>query len=273
MLKKIILTMSLLPSLVFANETFVPSVEFKKTIATYLTPSFVKTATYFKAELGFIGVGVVTNQYKKMVFYTDETASFLINGNLINTSSGEQLTAKYNSEIALDLSDIANEFEGAKGFVQGQGENTVYVVVDANCGYCHKTYQSFQAQLAKSNKNLKIKWVPVGFLGEDSLNKGNIMASATDNDEGLALMKDFMSRSSAKPNSAVTAEGQAMLSNNALIMQKYGYNGVPLVVSKVDGEWFLFNGLPRPNYFAKLSETIERADVAKNNIPETTLVN
>lgn len=273
MFKKIILALSLLPALVSANEAFEPSDEFKKTIETYLTPSFVKTATYFKADLGFVGVGVVTNQYKKMVFYTDESASFLINGNLIDTSSGEQLTAKYNSEIELDLSDIAGEFEGAKGFTQGEGENTVYVVVDANCGYCHKTYQSFQEQLAKSNKNLKIKWVPVGFLGEDSLNKGNIIASASNNEDGLALMEDFMSRKPAKPNSPVTAEGQANLTDNALIMQKYGYNGVPLVVSKVDGEWFIFNGLPRPNYFAKLSETLKTSEVASNVSAEATAVN
>lgn len=273
MLKKILLTLSLLPGLAAANTAFEPSEEFKKTIETYLTPSFVKTATYFKADLGFIGVGVVTNQYKKMVFYTDESASFLINGNLIDTKSGEQLTPKYNSKIKLDLNDMAAEFEDAKGFTQGEGDNTVYVVVDANCGYCHKTYEKFQEQLAKSNKNLKIKWVPVGFLGEDSRNKGNIVASATDNDIGLSLIHDFMSRKPARTDSAVTAEGQAMLTNNGLIMQKYGYNGVPLVVSKVDNEWFIFNGLPRANYFANLSESLKTAEVAQNTTEDNSLVN
>lgn len=273
MLKKIILTLCLFPTVVFANETFVPSDEFKETIETYLTPSFVNTVSYFKADLGFVGVGVVTNQYKKMVFYTDEKASFLINGDLINTTSGEQLSAKYSNQIKLDLNDIANEFDSAKGFTQGEGENIVYVVVDANCGYCHKTYEAFQAQLAKSSQNLKIKWVPVGFLGEDSLNKGNIMASANSNEEGLSLLSDFMSRKSAKANNAVTAEGQALLSNNALIMKKYGYNGVPLVVSKLDGEWSISNGLPRPYYFSKLSTATETANVVKNIVTQKVLEN
>jgi protein-disulfide isomerase len=273
MLKKTLLALTLIPSLVLANEAYEPTESFKKTIETYLTPTFVKSISYFETDLDFIGVGVVTQQYKKMVFYTDDKASFLINGNLINTKSGEQLTAKYNEQIEIDLTDIAGDFEAAAGFTQGEGDNTVYVVVDTNCGYCHQAYKSFQQRLAKSNKNLKIKWVPVGFLGQDSSNKGNILASAQSNEEGLALLDDYMNRKPAKRTSSVTAKGQDDLIQNGLIMKKYGYGGVPLVISHVDDEWFIFNGNPRANYFAKLDESLKAKKVATTDTPKKEMAN
>lgn len=265
MLKFYISLLMMISIFTHASESFIPDESFKKKVELLLPQSHVKAFSYSKTKFGFITIGVVTQQFKKEVYYTDIDASFLMRGLLVDTESGEMLSQRHTNEIELDLTDMANDWESAKGVSQGQGDDVIYVLVDANCGYCHKTYTDMQAALKSSSNNVRVKWIPLAMLGNDSFEKAHVLTSQNDDIESLELLDQFMKRQGDVSQMPVTPVGKEALHNNQLLSKKYGFNGVPIVISRINDNWELHNGYPGPKFF----EQLKSENVASIMVKET----
>jgi len=232
-----VLAISLLSFTSMAVEFFEPKPEFK-TKVDKLVASNAKSIKYFKADHGLTGIGIVTPQYRKMVFYTNDNADYIISGVLIDTESVENLTNKYSADLEVDLTDIRKDLSSLNGITQGEGQDEIYAVVDVNCGYCHKLWAQIQSIYNDNpGANLKVHWIPVGFLGADSLSKAQSIASETDNKSAFNMLKSGMARQPINISPELKLVGQERLKVNDGFMRKHRFGGVPLVVSKIDGRW------------------------------------
>ncbi|HWI83288.1 thioredoxin fold domain-containing protein [Ramlibacter sp.] len=118
----------------------------------------------------------------------------------------------------------------AKGFVVGSpmATRTVYVFFDPQCPHCAVLWQA--AKPLKSQA--KFVWIPVGFIGETSVNQGATILAAKD---PIAKMEENEASVLAKTG-GISAEGvtdelkQAVKKNTALLT-RFGFESVPTFVA------------------------------------------
>jgi hypothetical protein len=235
-----------------ALEEFTPDKSIESKV-TKLLGSNARSTTFFNAEHGLTGIGVVGQDFRKMVFYTNENADFLISGVMIDTKTNENLSNKYSMDLKLDLGDIPKQLEALSGVVQGDGDNEVYAIIDLNCGYCHKTWEQMQQVYSKfDNPNLKVTWIPVGFLGSDSIAKAHAIAGSDDTLQAFEKLQAGMQRKTVDASLAEKEAGRKRVSINGDFMKSLNFGGVPVVIAKVDGEWDIHSGMPPPAFFQSL---------------------
>lgn len=68
---------------------------------------------------------------------------------------------------APEILNILDEMSGYKEDPSVSAANTVYIIYDPRCPYCHTLYQKLQATDLKS-KSITIKWMPTVALGADA---------------------------------------------------------------------------------------------------------
>jgi len=146
------------------------------------------------------------------VFYSDDKATYLIFGNLLETRTGKNLTAERQfSSLPLDL---------AMKQVRGSGKNIMVTFEDPNCGYCKK--------LAKDILTLKDVTVytflyPV--LGDDSYDKSVAIWCAPDKSKAWT---DWMNYGKAPPAKAAKCD-TAGLEKSAQLGRRLRINGTPAI--------------------------------------------
>ncbi len=83
---------------------------------------------------------VVTGDH---IFYTDESAQYLIDGNMFDLKARRNLTeARARKLFAVDFSKLPLELAVKK--VKGKGTRKLAYFTDPNCGYCKKLEQELQ---------------------------------------------------------------------------------------------------------------------------------
>lgn len=235
-----------------AIDFFEPSPIFKSKVEKLVLQNAEKIQ-YFKAKYGFVGVGIITKSFKKMVFYTNTNADYLLSGILIDTQSMQNLSSNYASEFELDLGSLPDDVTKLTGIVQGDGNDEIYAIIDVNCGYCHKTWVQIQAIFDNNPKaDLKVHWIPVGFLGQDSISKAQLLVGVKDNKKALQLLKKGMAKKPLVISQDDRLLGKNNLQENEAFMRKNKFGGVPLVIAKTEGKWNLFSGMPTPTFFKQL---------------------
>jgi len=146
------------------------------------------------------------------VFYSDDKATYLIFGNLLETRTGKNLTAErqFNS-LPLDL---------AMKQVRGSGKNIMVTFEDPNCGYCKKL-----AKDILTLKDVTIYTFLYPVLGDDSYEKSKAIWCAPDKSKAWA---DWMNNGKAPP--AMTAKCDTSgLEKSAQLGRKLRINGTPAI--------------------------------------------
>ena len=117
------------------------------------------------------------------IYYTDATGSYLIDGQLIDTKSGKNLTEeRLNKLTAIDFKDLP--LKDAIVIKRGTGARKLAIFEDPNCGYCKR----FEADMQKVN-HITVYLFLYPILGADSTEKSKaIWCSA---DKGKAWL-DYM---------------------------------------------------------------------------------
>ena len=157
------------------------------------------------------------------VFYTDEKASYLLSGNLLDMR-GEKprnLTQETTGKIA--AASLSKSTPSAVKRVKGNGKRVIYTFEDPNCGYC----KELQKELAKLN-DVTIYTFLWPILSQDSVDKSKAIWCAAD--RGKAW-DDYMLK-------GITPSGKrdcdTPLERNGELAQRFGIRGTPGV--------FLVNG-------------------------------
>lgn len=169
------------------------------------------------------------------IFYTDEKASFLVLGNIVNLATKENITELRMRQInRVNFSELP--FDSAVKIVRGNGSRKVAIFEDPNCGYCKK----FERDLAGvTDITVYVFLYPI--LSEGSMAKSKAVWCAPD--RGKAWM-DTMVRDlvvpagtcSAAPIEKVLAYGQSKrITGTPTIFFENG-DRVPGVMSMADFE-------------------------------------
>lgn len=149
------------------------------------------------------------------IFYTDASANFLIQGQLIDTKNQRNLTEERMQKImAVDFKSLP--VKDAIVIVRGKGERKMAIFEDPNCGYCKR----FEREL-QSIDNVTVYLFLYPILGKDSIDKSKAIWCAKDQSKAW---QDFMLK-----DQAPTATGcdVTALKRNVEFGQKQRINGTP----------------------------------------------
>jgi thiol:disulfide interchange protein DsbG len=235
-----------------------PSPELQEKVAKVLGKN-AQTIKYF--DSGFddlIAITIVSKQMKKHTFFTNDNGEFFMAGNLIDGKHQVNLTPQFEQLVDIEYpQSMKDEISSFPAVTQGQSsmdENIVYVVIDPNCGFCHRLYSNIQGHFDSGEfENVQVRWIPVGFLGQDSQTKAYSMASLIETDplQASTLLQRLMTKQAPQlPNNLMVKPDSVLKTEK--FMRDYGFGGVPFVMMKSNDKWTMSSGLPQPQFFASV---------------------
>jgi len=188
------------------------------------------------------------------IFYTDEKATFVVTGNLIETSTRANVTeARIGKLTAIKFDDLP--FANAIKIVRGDGSRRIAIFEDPLCGFCKK----FEAEINTLN-NVTAYTFLYPILAQDSHVKSKAIWCAPDK---ITAWQDWMLRDKP-PVSPAPAACANPLAENVALGQKMRVNGTPVTFFE-DGER-ITGALPLATFEAKLA-SLARPDRASATAP------
>ena len=152
------------------------------------------------------------------IFYTDEKASYLFSGNLIDLrgASPRNLTQDANAKLA--STTLAKATDSAVKRVRGNGKRVIYTFEDPNCGYC----KELQKELLKVN-DVTIYTFLWPILSQDSIDKSKAIWCSKDRAKAWedAMLKGVMP--------VGKRDCDAPLDRNGQLAQRFGLRGTPAI--------------------------------------------
>ena len=202
-------------ALLFAHAAVAQEALIRKTIAERL-PDFPKIDEVSKSPIP----GVYELRIGTELVYSDERGEHLIQGSLIETRTGTNLTeARIEKLTAIDFASLP--LKDAIVYKQGTGARKLVVFADPNCGYCKK----FERELLQV-KDVTVYTFLYSILGGDSPEKArNIWCSK----DSTAVWRDWMVNGALPPHGMAQCDAGA-LQRNLAMGKKYRVNGTPALV-------------------------------------------
>ena len=173
------------------------------------------------AKVRSVSPAPVTGLYEILVgneiFYTDSTGKYLIQGEIIELSTGKNITEQRQTDLnRIKWSDL-NQANAIKN-VRGNGSRQLAIFADPNCGYCKRLEKSLQ-QL----DNVTIYTYLIPILSPDSAQKAKQIWCSPDPYKAYI---DWMV-------SGVSPSGKTDCSNpldkNLTTAKSYGITGTPTI--------------------------------------------
>jgi thiol:disulfide interchange protein DsbC len=198
-----------------SHAAFADDAAIRKNLAERL-PDFPKIDEISKTPIpGLYEVRVGTD-----VFYTDEQGNHLIEGQMIETKTRNNLTeARLAKLTAIDFASLP--LKDAIVWKQGSGERRIAVFADPNCVYCKK----FERELQQV-KDVTVYTFLYPILGGDSPDKARNIWCAKDN---TRAWREWM-LDGATPARAMGQCDTAALQRNLSLGRKHKVNGTPALV-------------------------------------------
>jgi len=154
------------------------------------------------------------------ILYTDDTAGFVIEGNIIDLQKQQNITQdRIASLTAFNYSELP--LKDAVMWKQGTGERKLVVFADPNCGYCKR----FEQELNKV-KDLTVYTFIVPILGGDSPEKARDIWCAK---ESGKVWRDWMVDGKTPPPVPGECDKGALERNMDLAL-KHAVHGTPTLV-------------------------------------------
>ena len=187
----------------------------RKNIAERL-PDFPKIDEVNKTPIP----GVYELRVGTEVVYSDERGEHLIQGALIDTKTGVNLTeARIEKLTAIDFANLP--LKDAIVYKQGTGARKLVVFADPNCGYCKKFEKEMQQV-----KDVTVYTFLYSILGGDSPEKSRNIWCAKDS---TTVWREWMVNGTVPPRAMAQCDAGALQRNMAM-GKKYRVNGTPALV-------------------------------------------
>lgn len=146
----------------------------------------------------------------------------------------------------------------ATWIAQGQGQRIIYIIVDANCGYCHLLYKNLQPFIA--SHSLQLRWVPVAIVDPTSLGKAAAILQAKDPKVALDYNETHYNTRAYTGGIAEeipTAATEARLRANEAFLNQVGIPVVPtMLFAAKTGEAMMIQGALSPIALRKVLERV-----------------
>ena len=161
--------------------------------------------------------GLFEVQVNNEIFYTDSNAKYLIQGEMVELATGNNVTAKRQE----DINRIKwSELPQAQAFkvIRGNGSRQIAVFSDPNCGYCKRLEKTLQ-QL----DNVTIYNYLIPILSADSSLKSKQIWCASDQQK---VWNDWMLNNQRPTGKSDCANP---IDKNMALAKNYGINGTPTI--------------------------------------------
>jgi hypothetical protein len=192
---------------------------------------------------------LATKQNINQVF--DTNASVGITGSagqsvqeVVQTDGGSSLLGKYTGEIPEAIKAL-DSLGGPKIGNGGPGE-TLYVIIDPRCPYCHQAYDSLKPYM---DKGVTIKWIPTVALGQPE--QGLPQANAVLHARTRAELDKIMTDPKAYPRALEGKDGEDLQRNLSFMFQAFEQNGGQ---AGVPAAFFVDKNTGQPRMMMGLSE-------------------
>lgn len=199
----------------FAHAAVAQEALIRKNIAERL-PDFPKIDEVTKTPIP----GVYELRVGTELVYSDEKGEHIIQGALIDTKTGVNLTeARIDKLTAIDFASLP--LKDAIVFKQGTGARKLVVFADPNCGYCKK----FERDIVQV-KDVTVYTFLYSILGGDSPEKSRNIWCAKDS---TTVWREWMVNGTVPPRAMAQCD-VAALQRNLAMGKKYRVNGTPALV-------------------------------------------
>jgi thiol:disulfide interchange protein DsbC len=179
------------------------------------------------------------------VLYTDAEGGYIVQGELIDTKSRDNLTRQRIDKLtAIKFDELP--LKDAMVIKQGNGSRRLAVFADPNCGYCKRLERELVAL-----KDVTIYNFVYPVLGPDSNEKSRAIWCSKD---AMKTWRDWMLDGVAPPRVMGNCD-TAAIQRNLAYGQKYRINGTPALVFE--------NGNRVPGALSG-AELVKRLDEAKS---------
>lgn len=190
--------------------------------------------------------GLYEMRVGNQIFYIDENADYLIEGELIDTKSRTNLTqARVDKLNQVDFSQL--QLKDAIVWKNGNGKRRIAVFADPNCGYCKHFEKTLQEV-----KDITVYTFIIPILGGDSPDKARALWCAKDN---TAAWRAWMLDGKAPARVMGSCDASA-IERNLAFSRKVRVTGTPAIVfedgSRVPG------AMAAPQLEKKLAESSGR---------------
>ncbi len=153
------------------------------------------------------------------IFYVDPEVNYVLNGQLFDARTRENLTQKKRDEL-LRVDWKALPLNQAIKLVRGNGSRVFATFEDPNCSFCRKLHTELQEM---KDATIYVFLYPI--LSADSFEAAKNIWCAKNRG---AAWDDHMIRGKAPP--AAAADCKHPLQDNVQLGQKYGVNGTPTII-------------------------------------------
>ena len=154
------------------------------------------------------------------VYYISKDGKYLLNGNMIDTSSREDLTENKKSGIRKDLIAQFSEKQTVNFFPE-EMKHHVTVFTDIDCGYCRKLHNEM-AEYNELGIGISYLFFPRSGINTPSYDKAVSVWCSADQQEALTNAKAGVNLESLKCDNPIKAHYDAG--------QSAGVNGTPAIV-------------------------------------------
>ncbi len=224
-----------------------------------------RALSVFKGSHGLNGVVVQTGSSSSStaVMWISPDGAAVLDGTLFDANAADlndmalvKLGYRYRPAESLRRASAAV----ARPMLTGTRGPTLTVFIDANCIYCHLLYQQLMPYVA--NHRVKVRFVMVGIIKPDSLDRAAAILSAPDPLAALKRDQDAFDSEAEEggfpiQGSALTHAAVAAITANNALLTKSGIDGTPafLYCSKTKGSVEKTIGTPQdlPQFLADLS--------------------
>lgn len=204
--------------------------------------SGLAVVTSFDTQAGLTGWVLAQSKGKHVVAYTTADGKHALFGALVD-EKGVNLTQRHQDEHApkLDTGALLKAVEGAHWVAEkpaGETKAIAYIFKDANCTFCHLAWKALQPYQAAG---LEVRWIPVAFLAESSVDKAGVLLAARDTmkpsevDKVIDGLQEDYAQKAKKAYPKISEAHKAQLDANNALMREWGFQGTPVTIAK-DGQ-------------------------------------
>lgn len=173
---------------------------------------------------------------EQLIIYATADGKHLFQGNLVDNNAINLTDSFAEKHIPKpDFSNAVPLFEKAKWFEthDTEADTTLYVIHDPRCPYCTRSMDMIMG--LEHQKGVKVRWVPVAALGQESL---NFSAALLESTTPIALQTDITNgyRLTERDTKASEKHKQSIMDNTKL-MRSIKATGTPayMVVDEKTG--------------------------------------
>ncbi|MGD8842075.1 MAG: thioredoxin fold domain-containing protein [Gammaproteobacteria bacterium] len=157
---------------------------------------------------------------------------------------------------------LLDSIDQATWVAEGKGKHIVYIFFDPDCPYCHKLYNELRPLVAE--RDLQLRWIPVGMLAATSLGKAAAILQAADPLAALHTNEDNFNFSDGGPGggiapaATISEQTRLNLAANLSPLQEQNLFAVPVAVFRArDGRGFMFQGAPPDKTLSQLLQYVQ----------------